>query len=96
MAVDAQWRPIPKRPSGLNFSVSPAARKLRVAVYTRDGFTCQGCGYRPERIPPDYDGGLTIGDLTLDHIVAATRGGLWRIENLNTLCRSCNSRKGRS
>jgi 5-methylcytosine-specific restriction endonuclease McrA len=83
-----------KRPAGLKFGTSPAARRLRVAVFTRDNFTCQDCGYRPDVIPPNYDGRLTIGDLTLDHIIPAFRGGLWRDHNLATRCRPCNARKG--
>ena len=32
--------------------------------------------------------------LSLDHIIAESRGGPSTIENLQTLCRSCNSKKG--
>jgi 5-methylcytosine-specific restriction endonuclease McrA len=86
-----------KRPSGPKYSKSPAARALRVLVYTRDNFTCQHCGYLPDVIPDGYDGRHTIGELTLDHIRSAASGHyLWRADNLQTLCRPCNSRKGHS
>lgn len=53
---------------------------LRMAVYERDGFTCLHCG--------------GTENLSLDHIHPYSRGGEDTIENLQTLCRSCNSRKG--
>ena len=33
-------------------------------------------------------------DLAIDHIIALARGGTNDLENLQLLCRSCNSRKG--
>lgn len=53
---------------------------LRLAVYERDGFTCLHCG--------------SVQNLSLDHIHPYSRGGLDVLDNLQTLCRSCNSRKG--
>lgn len=53
---------------------------LRTEVYERDGYACVSCGVRR--------------DLSVDHIVAESRGGLTCIENLQTMCRPCNSRKG--
>lgn len=58
----------------------PISRDLRMAVYERDGFRCRTCG--------------TDEDLTLDHIWPWSRGGSDEMENLRTLCRPCNSRKG--
>lgn len=52
----------------------------RRAVFERDGFACLVCS--------------TPDDLTLDHIVAYSKGGPDTVENLRVLCRSCNSRKG--
>lgn len=86
-------RPRYHRPSGLKFHISPAARRLRLLVYARDDFTCQHCGYHADP-PAEYDGRYTIGKLTLDHIIPAYRGGLWRENNLRTLCRPCNSKRG--
>lgn len=52
----------------------------RRAVFERDGFACLIC--------------TASDDLTLDHIVAYSKGGPDTVENLRVLCRSCNSRKG--
>lgn len=54
--------------------------ELRLAVYERDGYNCLHCG--------------TNENLSLDHIHPYSRGGEDTLRNLQTLCRSCNSRKG--
>lgn len=56
----------------------PAA--LARQVMERDAYRCRHCG--------------TWLDLTCDHVVAESRGGATALENLQTLCRPCNSRKG--
>lgn len=56
------------------------ADDLRTAVYERDGWACLHCG--------------SVESLTLDHIHPYSRGGEDTLENLQTLCRSCNSKKG--
>jgi 5-methylcytosine-specific restriction endonuclease McrA len=56
----------------------PAA--LRWEVFRRDGYKCLECGSRT--------------DLTADHIDADILGGETTIDNLQTLCRPCNSKKG--
>lgn len=53
---------------------------IRVKVFERDGYQCVHCGVRK--------------DLSLDHIHPESKGGTATIENLQTLCRSCNSKKG--
>lgn len=53
---------------------------LRRAVYERDGFACLHCG-------------VSEG-LSLDHIHPYSMGGEDTFDNLQTLCRPCNSRKG--
>lgn len=54
--------------------------RLREAVYARDGYQCLHCG--------------STEQLSLDHIYPYSMGGADTLENLQTLCRSCNSRKG--
>lgn len=52
---------------------------------------CPMCLREWSTIPPSPGGGAII---TVDHIIAISRGGSNRIENLQPLCYSCNSRKG--
>lgn len=54
--------------------------EIRWAVWERDNFICQHCGAR------QY--------LSIDHIVPESRGGTLALDNLQTLCKSCNSSKG--
>lgn len=56
----------------------PAIYRLR--VFERDGYRCKHCG-SSER-------------LRADHIFPESRGGRLELSNLQTLCVSCNSRKG--
>ena len=53
---------------------------LRTFVYERDDFACVECGSQE--------------DLSLDHIFPWSMGGTDSPDNLQTLCRSCNSVKG--
>lgn len=53
---------------------------IRFAVYLRDGYRCLHCE--------------TTEALSLDHIHPYSLGGADTIDNLQTLCRPCNSRKG--
>ena len=54
--------------------------KLRLQVYERDGFKCIRCGVQQ--------------NLSLDHIKPESKGGDSSFENLQTMCKSCNSAKG--
>jgi len=55
-------------------------RSLANQVFERDMYRCVTCG--------DWH------DLAADHIIPESRGGPLTLDNLQTLCRSCNSRKG--
>lgn len=52
---------------------------LRWQVFERDNFTCRSCGSRTH--------------LACDHIIAESKGGPTTLDNLQTLCRHCNSLK---
>ena len=55
--------------------------KLRWRVFQRDGFRCNHCGSQSM--------------LRVDHIVAESKGGRLEMNNLQTLCDPCNTKKGR-
>jgi 5-methylcytosine-specific restriction endonuclease McrA len=55
----------------------------RTHIFVRDQGCCQYCG---DKFPTK--------ELTLDHVVPATRGGPRSWENLVTSCQECNQRKG--
>lgn len=54
---------------------------LRWQVFERDDFRCKRCGSRRH--------------LRADHIHPESAGGEATLDNLQTLCRSCNSKKGK-
>jgi len=55
-----------------------SAKRLR--VYRRDNFKCVECG--------------TTEDLSIDHVVPKSLGGLDAESNLRTMCLPCNRKKG--
>lgn len=66
----------------------PLPRRLplplsRRTVLARDMYTCQYCGAQPGR-----------SELTVDHVIARSRGGATSWENVATACAPCNRRKG--
>jgi 5-methylcytosine-specific restriction endonuclease McrA len=66
----------------------PLPRRLplplsRRTVLARDLYTCQYCGAEPGR-----------AELTVDHILPRSRGGLTTWENVVAACGACNRRKG--
>jgi hypothetical protein len=52
---------------------------LKWAVWKRDNFTCKECGAQD--------------NLAVDHIKPESIGGEMSMENLQTLCKPCNSKK---
>jgi predicted restriction endonuclease len=60
--------------------------RLRFKVLQRDNFRCVGCGRSPAK-----EAGV---ELHIDHVKAWSRGGETTIENLQTLCKTCNIGKG--
>lgn len=55
-------------------------QKLRTQVFERDAYRCKHCG--------------THKNLRADHIYPESKGGPTTLDNLQTLCASCNSKKG--
>lgn len=53
---------------------------LRNEIYERDGYKCVKCG--------------NTDRLAIDHIHPWSKGGKTEYNNLQTLCKSCNSKKG--
>lgn len=67
-------------PRGLD-RVSPADKRwIRAALVARDEERCRGCE--------------ATDDLTIDHLVPASRGGSNALSNLQLLCAPCNFAKG--
>lgn len=62
------------------YSKKPIPAAIRWYVWERDDFRCKHCGSR------QY--------LTVDHIHPESKGGDLEPSNLQTLCTSCNCRKG--
>jgi hypothetical protein len=54
-------------------------RIQRLLVFKRDKWSCRGCG--------------STVDLTIDHITPISHGGRTVVDNLQALCRPCNSAK---
>lgn len=62
------------------YKKTPIPPEIRWRVWERDNFTCKRCGSRKH--------------LSVDHILAESKGGMMVLDNLQTLCGRCNSKKG--
>lgn len=62
------------------YTKRPIPNRIRKTVFERDAYRCRHCG--------------GCQDLTVDHITPEVAGGTLDLDNLQTLCRPCNSRKG--
>lgn len=58
-------------------------RFSRATLLLRDNFCCQYC----------YDE-LNLKDMTIDHVIPRTKGGITRWDNVVASCYSCNAAKG--
>lgn len=58
------------------------SNELRQEIFERDGYTCVNCGSTEKE------------SLEIDHIMPISKGGKTEPDNLQTLCRNCNIRKG--
>lgn len=63
------------------------------AIFIRDNFTCQrlACSLHPMRADKPWLPDLS--QLHCDHIIPLSRGGMDAMDNLQTLCASCNLHK---
>jgi hypothetical protein len=66
------------RRSEANYKISN--QQFRAMIFSRDGWKCKACS--------------AIEALCVDHIIPVSKGGSDELDNLQTLCKSCNSRKG--
>lgn len=64
---------------------------MRVRVHMRDGWRCCACARATRQ-----SGGPPEQVATLDHRIPISRGGRSSPDNLQTMCRACNSAKGAS
>lgn len=73
----------PIRPQAIRYEVPKATR---IQVYERDNWRCTICG-------ADVSDEQKSTRPQCDHKVPAERGGVSRVENLQTLCTQCNLKK---
>lgn len=81
----------------------PAHAALRAHVFHRDGYQCVRCRVSAAHIPEGYDGADALPTtaarggypvlLVADHVLTLKAGGRSVVENLQTLCETCNRRK---
>lgn len=70
------------------------SQKTRRAVFARDEYTCQYCGWRPKRLQePAGMWSRKKSNLHVDHMYPRSKGGHDRIENYVTACEYCNLSK---
>lgn len=69
-------------PGGAIYLKERISQDLRQKVFERDGYRCVECGSSKR--------------LSADHIIPEVSGGPTTLENLQAMCRPCNSEKGAS
>lgn len=62
-------------------------------VFERDNYKCTKCGVKCDisKVGTNHD-----EEPTLDHIIPMSKGGPHTYDNVQTLCRNCNTKKGNS
>jgi 5-methylcytosine-specific restriction endonuclease McrA len=59
----------------------PRVKLTRREIFIRDNYTCQYCQRQ-------------VSDLTIDHVIPRSRGGMHVWDNVVCACKACNHRKG--
>lgn len=68
---------------------------MRAVVLERDSYQCRTCGWKPgDPAAPDASGLELFRGLEVDHVHPKALGGSGDLDNLQTLCSLCNSKKG--
>jgi len=78
--IEGMIKPGENRPPRYFYRKHPIPRSIRDQIFERDNYTCQHCG--------------STEALSVDHVHPESKGGTLDLSNLQTLCRSCNSKKG--
>lgn len=84
---------------GMMAKKSGVSGSIRRLVFKRDGYTCKKCGlsgyeYRHKSGSFVYPTNIEGIFLSIDHIIPKSLGGTNDISNLETLCTTCNTKKG--
>lgn len=79
--VEDIWATSTLPPARTGYRKHDISHYLAKKVFERDKYRCRRC--------------KTWLDLTCDHIIPESKGGATTFDNLQTLCRRCNSSKGR-
>ncbi len=70
---------------------------VRLLVFKRDDYICQGCGNMGRHLGRGADGkfmGIGTVKVEADHIVELADGGeAWEMSNIQTLCKECHKAK---
>lgn len=78
-------------------------KSLRLKIFQNKGTVCVGCGltaveFRVQqgKKSPGYHIGLWNDNIqfTKDHIIPKSKGGVDKLENMQTMCEICNCLKG--